>query len=75
MTQRQTAHSSATHRTNGGYILLFTLGVLAVVAVLSLSVASAVRIEARSIGDEKVKVQQEYAMSGAVDNPKVLLRK
>ncbi|OYU46333.1 MAG: hypothetical protein CFE44_02650 [Burkholderiales bacterium PBB4] len=66
MTQSQTAHSSAQHRTNGGYVLLFTLGVLAVVAVLSLSVASAVRIEARSISDEKVRVQQEYAMSGAV---------
>ncbi|OYT92797.1 MAG: hypothetical protein CFE43_06955 [Burkholderiales bacterium PBB3] len=49
-----------------GYILLFTLGVLSVIAVLALSVATAVRLEARALGDEKIKLQQQYALTGAV---------
>lgn len=49
-----------------GYILLFTLGVLSVIAVLALSVATSVRLEARGLGDEKIKLQQQYALIGAV---------
>jgi hypothetical protein len=49
-----------------GYILLFTLGVLSVIAVLALSVATSVRLEARALGDEKIRLQQQYALTGAV---------
>jgi hypothetical protein len=49
-----------------GYILLFTLGVLSVIALLALSVATSVRYEARALGDEKIKLQQQYALMGAV---------
>ena len=49
-----------------GYILLFTLGVLSVIAMLTLSVATAVRLEARSLADSKTKLQLEYALLGAV---------
>ena len=56
-----------------GYILLFTLGVLSVIAVLALSVATSVRLEARAMSDEKTKLQQEYALSGAVQRALVQL--
>lgn len=56
-----------------GYILLFTLGVLSVIAVLALSIATSVRLEARALSDGKTKLQQEYALSGAVQRALVQL--
>ena len=46
--------------------MLFTLGVLSVIAMLTLSVATTVRLEARALGESKTKLQLEYALSGAV---------
>jgi type II secretory pathway component PulK len=56
-----------------GYILLFTLGVLSVIAVLALSVASSVRLEATSVQLEKVRLQQEYALRGAAHRAVAIL--
>lgn len=49
-----------------GYILLFTLGVLAVISVLVLSIALSLRLDAQLIGREKARLQDEYALNGAV---------
>jgi len=49
-----------------GYILLFTLGVLAVISVLILSIALSLRLDAQLLAREKTRLQEEYAVSGAI---------
>ena len=49
-----------------GYILLFTLGVLAVISVLVLSMALTLRLDAQLVAKEKTRLQDEYALKGAV---------
>ncbi len=49
-----------------GYILLFTLGVLAVISVLVLSMALSLRLDAQLVAKEKARLQDEYALKGAV---------
>jgi hypothetical protein len=63
-TGRRWRHS-ATHQSEG-YILLFTLGVLAVISVLVLSMALSLRLDAQLIGKDKERTQDEYVLRGAV---------
>lgn len=49
-----------------GYILLFTLGVLAVVAVLALGMSSSLRLDAQTVGKQKLRWQEQYALNGIV---------
>ena len=51
---------------NKGYILLFTLGVLAVISVLVLSMAVSLRLDAQLVGRDKTRLQSEYTLKGAV---------
>ncbi len=49
-----------------GYILLFTLGVLAVISVLVLSMSVTLRLDAQLVAREKTRLQDEYVLRGAV---------
>lgn len=60
------SHSRFSSSRNKGYILLFTLGVLAVISVLILSMALSLRLDAQLVGREKVRLQDEYTLLGAV---------
>lgn len=51
---------------NSGYILLFTLGVLAVISVLILSMTLSLRMDAQLVSREKSRLQDEYTLRGAV---------
>ena len=59
-------HSRVSTARNNGYILLFTLGVLAVISVLILSMALSLRMDAQLVGREKLRLQDEYTLFGAV---------
>lgn len=59
-------HSRVPTARNKGYILLFTLGVLAVISVLILSMALSLRMDAQLVGREKLRLQDEYTLLGAV---------
>ena len=66
----QGAHSSGrpaefTHRREKGYVLLFALGLLAVVGTLVLSVTVTLRLDAQLLAREKAIVQEEYLLRGA----------
>lgn len=49
-----------------GYILLFTLGVLAVISVLILSMTVSLRMDVQLTSREKIRLQDEYTLRGAV---------
>ena len=51
-------------RKQSGYILLFVLGVLAVVAVLALGMSSTLRLDAQRTVQDKDRLQEEYALKG-----------
>lgn len=51
---------------NSGYILLFTLGVLAVISVLILSMTLSLRMDAQLVSRERSRLQDEYTLRGAV---------
>lgn len=63
LARTDSGHISARSR---GYILLFTLGVLAVISVLILSMTVSLRMDAQLISREKVRLQDEYTLRGAV---------
>lgn len=48
-----------------GYILLFALGLMAVVATLLLSVTVSLRLDAQLLSREKTALQEEYLLRGA----------
>ena len=60
------SHSRFSNVRSKGYILLFTLGVLVVISVLVLSMAVSLRLDAQLVGREKERLQEEYALLGAV---------
>lgn len=51
---------------NEGYILLFVLGVLSVVAVLALGMSTTLRLDAQRTGYEKTRLQEDYMLQGMV---------
>ena len=57
-------HPSPLPQGEGGYILLFVLGVLAVVAVLALGMSSTLRLDAQRTVQDKDRLQEEYALKG-----------
>ena len=61
--RRDRPHRARAHQ---GYILLFTLGVLSVISVLVLSMALSLRLDAQLVAKEKTRLQDEYALKGAV---------
>ena len=56
------------HRHAGGYILLFTLGVLAVISVLVLGMAISTRLDTQLLAREKSRLQDEYALQAAANH-------
>ncbi len=56
----------STNRLRKGYILLFTLGVLAVISVLVLSMAVSLRLDAQLVSKEKSRLQDEYTGQAAL---------
>ena len=49
-----------------GYVLLFALGLLAVVSTLVLGVSASLRLDAQLLAREKEQLQERYALQGAV---------
>lgn len=56
---------SGPFRRERGYILLFALGLMAVVATLLLSVTVSLRLDAQLLSREKTALQEEYLLQGA----------
>ena len=58
--------SSACGSRQQGYVLLFALGLLAVVSTLVLGVSVGLRLDAQLLAREKEQLQEHYALQGAV---------
>lgn len=59
-------HHSRADRRQQGYVLLFALGLLAVVSTLVLGVSAALRLDTQLLAREKELLQENYALQGAV---------
>ncbi len=63
--RRHAARRAAPTRRARGYVLLFVLGLLAVVATVVLGASVGLRIDTQLLAREKTQLQEHYALSGA----------
>lgn len=65
LVRRGDAGASSALQGQQGYVLLFVLGLLVLVATLVLSVTVGLRLDAQLLGREKSALQEEYLLRGA----------